>query len=78
MFDRFGILEGFGTLEGFSVGPGKILKGFEGFGEESAWILMDLEGEFRRNLGLGIVIWFWIAGFVMFVEGSGKDFGLGV
>ena len=42
---------------------------------------MDFDGLGRcisRNIGLGIVIWFWIAGFVMFVEGSGKDFGLGV
>ena len=54
MFDRFGILAGFGTLEGFSVGPGKILKGFEGFGDESAWILMDLEGAFQGILDWGL------------------------
>ena len=36
---------------------------------------MDLEDEFRRNLGLGIVMCFWIADFVMFVVRFGKDAG---
>ena len=36
---------------------------------------MDLENEFRRNLGLGILIWFWIADFVTFVVRFGKDAG---
>ena len=47
----------------------------EGIGEESGWILMEVEYEFRRNLGLGIAIWFWIADFVTFVVRFGKDAG---
>ena len=37
---------------------------------------MDLEDDFRRNLGLGILVWFGIADFVMFVVRFGKDAGL--
>ena len=41
VFDRFGILEGFGILKAFSVGPGEILKGF---GRIWGGIWIDFDG----------------------------------